>query len=1185
MTDRTLERPHGGPEPETPPGFDLSVIICSLNGEAGVRRCLGALSRQTIRERLELIVVDDGSADGTSDTARKLGARVIRHPVNRGLAAARNSGVAGASAPIVAFLDDDCEPEPEWAAQLMSAYGEDVTGVGGPVIAEAPASFMTGYLQRHNPLRPLEADLARSDKIGYRFCLYVKRQWMPEERSGPRDVYAFVGANMSFRRQAVSAAGWFDERFRFGGEEGDLCRSLSGQFPSSRLVFAPTARVIHHFEPTLRDTLRRSRSYGLGSARLYRKWPAMRPTLFPFPVLVLALLLAAIHFPLLLAAAVAAPQVLYPSSLRTVVRSRRAAGLLDPYVQLAQEVCSNIGFVQGLWRFRRLVPGLPVQASPALTPELEVAVSARRPESPPPAEVLSPTGILSPAEVQILRAEPGSPPQDLTMPLPQDDSRAAAEATSQPRGPRWLALTRRWPGPWPPEPSDSYVLAALMVLVATLLPGRGLWAVQLLLIPLLLTVPGAILLRLMRVPGASVAVFPLYLPCASLVVLLFSGLAIDLAGPQVGIAMPLRPLPMLVSVEVICLGMLAASWRVPESARIPWRSLTPPARDLLPLVLPLLAAAGALRLNDGHGNAVAIIALCGCAAVLVAGLIFGPRLTPALLGITLYAVGLALLWSFSLRGASVYGFDISDEYYVLQQTVHAGVWHFAHPDNAYAALLSVTVLPAEIHALTGLPELLVFKLLYPALSALIPAAVFCIARAIINRRWAFAAGALIVTQSSFGQELSALARQEIALVLFTALVAALFERKMAQWTKWCLILSFSIATVVCHYTTTYVAITLLGLALIFKFVLQWFRSLPRTRGGIAAFLTVLVGAVLWYGPITHSSSNVSQFAQVAQAQGLNLLPNRTQNGGLVGAYLNGNTVSPMSAGQYAKAVQKEYATKSFVHVLPGASDPQYTLRNSATPAPPVRWTTGYNVLNELTVIAQQLIYLLSAIGALILVLRRKVPAMSRLMGLFALATLAFLITIRLSGTLATFYNAQRALLQAMIFLNIPLFASLQAFGGKRRKRQAVAVAMGAVSLAVIFAVSNGLVGAVLGGGTATNLANRGEDYNRFYRTDTELAAAGWLGQRFRPGQLVYADEYAQLPLVSTTGIVNGLLLDVTPETLSSHAWVYASRTNVVDGQAHASFQGHSITYVFPSRFLNAHYDLVYTNGSSEVYHR
>ena len=69
--------------------------------------------------RMEIIVVDDGSTDTTSDVARAHGVTSVRHETNRGLAAARNSGVRAASAPIVAFLDDDCEPEPQWARQLL----------------------------------------------------------------------------------------------------------------------------------------------------------------------------------------------------------------------------------------------------------------------------------------------------------------------------------------------------------------------------------------------------------------------------------------------------------------------------------------------------------------------------------------------------------------------------------------------------------------------------------------------------------------------------------------------------------------------------------------------------------------------------------------------------------------------------------------------------------------------------------------------------------------------------------------------------------------------------------------------------------------------------------------------------------------------------------------------------------
>lgn len=337
-------------------GADLAVIICSLNGATGVRRCLDALSRQTIHRYLEVIVVDDGSTDDTSEVARAHGARVIRHPVNRGLATARNSGVRAATAPLVAFLDDDCEPEPAWAESLIAAYSEGVVGVGGPVLPEAPPSFTGGFISRHNPLRPLELNLTKSNKLSYRFYLYLKQQVASAQSHDQRAVYALVGANMSFRRQAVIDAGWFDERFRFGGEESDLCHTLGHVYPASRLLFTPSARVVHHFEPSLRDTLRRSRSYGVGSARLFRKWPSMRPTFFPWPVLVLALLLSSVVLPFLAVVALAAPQALYPSSLRMALTQRKAACLLDAYVHLGQEACGNIGFLHGLWTFRHFKP-------------------------------------------------------------------------------------------------------------------------------------------------------------------------------------------------------------------------------------------------------------------------------------------------------------------------------------------------------------------------------------------------------------------------------------------------------------------------------------------------------------------------------------------------------------------------------------------------------------------------------------------------------------------------------------------------------------------------------------------------------------------------------------------------------------------------------------------------------------
>jgi glycosyltransferase involved in cell wall biosynthesis len=333
----------------------LSVVIPSLNGASGVERCLRALRAQTAWPDLEVIVVDDGSTDATSQVAAAGGAFVVRHPASRGASAARNSGIAAASAPYVAFLDDDCEPCPEWASRLIANYRDDVVGVGGSLLVCPGPGIVLGHLSRHNPLDPQEMELAVSGSIPYRFWLYLRRQWSSQRRSGSRPVHSMPTANLSVRRDALLGIGGFDERIPgIASEDDDLCYRLRRANPGSQLIFEPAAMVTHYFKPSLRDTLRRRRFYGRGSALMFRKWPQVPPTFFPFPVVVAGILALSVRYPLLLAATAVAPQVFYPQGIRAAIRGGGPACLLDAYLQLLQEACDDAGFVQGLWEFRNL---------------------------------------------------------------------------------------------------------------------------------------------------------------------------------------------------------------------------------------------------------------------------------------------------------------------------------------------------------------------------------------------------------------------------------------------------------------------------------------------------------------------------------------------------------------------------------------------------------------------------------------------------------------------------------------------------------------------------------------------------------------------------------------------------------------------------------------------------------------
>ena len=293
----------------------------------------------------------------------------------------------------------------------------------------------------------------------------------------------------------------------------------------------------------------------------------------------------------------------------------------------------------------------------------------------------------------------------------------------------------------------------------------------------------------------------------------------------------------------------------------------------------------------------------------------------------------------------------------MHQTVVAGIWHFAHPDDAYGALLSVTVLPAELHALSGIQDLLIFKLVYPMIGALFPVAVYTLGRRVLASRWAFLGAALIVMQQTFFQEFPALARQEIATVLFASLIMAALDMKIPQRARWTFVFILSTGMVVSHYSTAYLAIPLLGIAVALQWAASWFRSIPRLTGPVLlACIVSIGGAVVWYGSLTHSTANFSEFVAAAENQGISLLPNKSGN--LLSTYLQGEVTTQMAPAQYQEYISKYYKTSvTYVTPLPDASQSQYAVKLASDSTPPVTWALGSNLVSLAGLLVQQLMNL------------------------------------------------------------------------------------------------------------------------------------------------------------------------------------------------------------------------------------
>ncbi len=122
--------------------ISASIIIPTFNGAEKIAACLSALMPQLQGQRIEILVVDDGSSDATASVV--LGYPEVRliHQTNAGPAAARNRGAREAGGEIILFTDDDCVPAPGWIGAMLRPFESDSV-VGAKGIYQTPQRRLT----------------------------------------------------------------------------------------------------------------------------------------------------------------------------------------------------------------------------------------------------------------------------------------------------------------------------------------------------------------------------------------------------------------------------------------------------------------------------------------------------------------------------------------------------------------------------------------------------------------------------------------------------------------------------------------------------------------------------------------------------------------------------------------------------------------------------------------------------------------------------------------------------------------------------------------------------------------------------------------------------------------------------------------------------------------------------------
>ncbi len=227
--------------------FAVSVIIPVFNGAATIGDTLSAvLSQRVSGGRVEVIVVDNGSTDGTPDLVSRMPVRLL-HESKRGPAAARNLGLRHASAPIIACVDADMLPTHRWLERLTAPLAApEVHLVAGSVTGFQPTTPAERYAQtRGNYSRASTVDNAR--------------------------IPFAQGGNLAIRREeALAIGGWCEEMP--SGEDVDFSIRMQKRYPSV-ITYVPEAMAFHRHRIDADGLQRQAHWWGRGLWHLIKRHP------------------------------------------------------------------------------------------------------------------------------------------------------------------------------------------------------------------------------------------------------------------------------------------------------------------------------------------------------------------------------------------------------------------------------------------------------------------------------------------------------------------------------------------------------------------------------------------------------------------------------------------------------------------------------------------------------------------------------------------------------------------------------------------------------------------------------------------------------------------------------------------------------------------------------------------------
>ena len=222
----------------------ISIIIPCYNSASTIKKTI-----ENVRKSIqfcksldyELIIVNDGSCDGLIELLKnERNLLLINHDKNKGLSAARNTGICKSTGDLIIFLDSDIYVKEDWIFKMLNIIqNKNIIGVTG-TLGPAPNKKLT-LLEK------------------YLFSKYRGHQ--AKDSNTPLDYKSFVFSNTIIKKATLDQVGYFDESLKYyGGEDTELAIRLNNSFPNQ--MRKCNASSIHDAGKTLKEYLMNVFEYG-----------------------------------------------------------------------------------------------------------------------------------------------------------------------------------------------------------------------------------------------------------------------------------------------------------------------------------------------------------------------------------------------------------------------------------------------------------------------------------------------------------------------------------------------------------------------------------------------------------------------------------------------------------------------------------------------------------------------------------------------------------------------------------------------------------------------------------------------------------------------------------------------------------------------------------------------------------